>query len=71
MEEIKQTNTNSKKSRRISYRHKQNIKNTSPKKELTSYQKYVKKESKSKKYDNISPKSRMKSIGNSWNKKNS
>lgn len=66
-----------KKSRRVSTRiPKHTPKHTSkhspkhsPKKKLTSYQKYVKSESKKEIYHNISPKSRMKSIGHSWIKR--
>ena len=37
-------------------------------KKLTQYQKFVKKESKKAKYRNMSPKSRLKSIGQEWTK---
>jgi hypothetical protein len=38
------------------------------KKKLTDYQKYVKKESKKVKYKDVSPRSRLKSIGRDWKK---
>lgn len=37
-------------------------------KKLTKYQKFVKKESKKAKYRNMSPRSRLKSIGQEWTK---
>ena len=42
----------------------------SHKKNLTSYQKYVKKESKKKKYKNLPPRERLVHIAKSWKQKN-